>query len=221
MPTFPNPYVMIRLLFYPYRGLFFYSPILLLSIPGLFFMLKKYKAETILIILALVLFLSIISMRRNWWGGYCFGNRYLLPVVPFLSLPLILIFTKIDKKIFFVLFFISIIINFLGLQPAEEWAYDWRNMDMRSDWLEKQNSFKILANPLFEHYLPLTLKNGPRSGIFEHLVNGYISIDIRFPPLSKGVDFPFSKFHIPFLVLIPVFLIEILIWRKEIVSVIK
>jgi len=221
MPTFPNPYVMIRLLFYPYRGLFFYSPILLLSIPGLFFMLKKYKAETILIILALIFFLSIISMRRNWWGGYCFGNRYLLSVVPFLSLPLILTFTKIDKKIFFVLFFISIIINFLGLQPAEEWAYDWRNMDMRSDWLEKQNSFKILANPLLEHYLPLTLKNGPRSGIFEHLVNGYISIDIRFPPLSKGVDFPFSKFHIPFLVLIPVFLIEILIWRKEIVSVIK
>jgi hypothetical protein len=34
--------------------------------------------------------------------------------------------------------------------------------------------------------------------------------------LSKGVDFPFSKFHIPFLVLVPVFIVEISIWRKEI-----
>jgi len=221
MPTLPNPYVMLRLLFYPYRGLFFYSPILLLSIPGLFFMFRKYKAESILIVLALILLVSIISMRRNWWGGYCFGNRYLVPIVPFLSLPLIFAFKKIDRRIFLILFSLSVFINILGLQPAEDLAYDWNNMDMRSDWLIRQNSFQILANPLLEHYLPLTLKNGPRSGVFEHLVNGYISIDIRFPPLSKGVDFPFSKFHIPFLVLIFVYIVEILIWGGEIVSVIK
>jgi hypothetical protein len=216
VPASPNLYVMFRLLFCPYRGLFFYSPILFLSIPGFFLMFKKYKTEAILIVSILILFVSIISMRRNWWGGYCFGDRYLLLVVPFLTIPLIFVFKKINRKIFVVFLFISIFINFLGLQPAEEWAYDWKSMDMRLDWLEKQNSFQILANPLLEHYIPLTLKNGPRSGIFEHLINGYISIDIRFPPLSKGVDFPFSKFHIPFLVLVPVFIVEISIWRKEI-----
>jgi hypothetical protein len=145
----------------------------------------------------------------------------LLPLVLFLSLPLIFAFKKINRKIFLVFLFISILINFLGLQPAEDWAYDWNSMDMREDWLIKQNSFEILANPLIEHYLPLALKYGPRSGIFEHLINGYISIDIRFPPLSKGIDFPFSKFHVPFLVLLPIFIFEVLIWKKEILGVIK
>src|SRR3989338_7932271 len=38
--------IMMLLLFYPYRGLFFYSPVLLLAIMGLFYMYKEYKAET-------------------------------------------------------------------------------------------------------------------------------------------------------------------------------
>jgi hypothetical protein len=219
IPT-PNPYVMLRLLIYPYRGLFFYHPILLLSLPGLFFMFKRFKTETLLIILILLLSSTLISMRRNWWGGYCFGERYLMPTIPFLFLPLATIFEKM-KKVFLILLSVSILFNFLGLQPAEDWAYDWSSMDMRGDWLIKQNSFEILANPLIEHYLPLTLRHGPRSGIFEHLINGYVSIDIRFPPLSKGVDFPFSKFHVPFLVLFPIFIFEFLIWKKEILSVMK
>jgi len=221
IPTLPNPYVIMRLLLYPYRGLLFYSPVLFLSLVGIIFMFKKYRVETTFIILALILFLCVISMRRTWWGGYDFGNRYLLPIVPFLMLPLAFVFDKINKKIIIFLLLISIFFNFLGLQPAEDLAYDWKAMDIRSDWLVKQNSFEILANPLFEHYLPLTLQYGPRSAIFEHLTNGYISIDIRFPSLSKGIDFPFSKFYVPFLVLLPVLLIEIAIWHEEIIDVIK
>jgi len=217
----PNPYVMMRLLLYPYRGLLFYSPILLASLIGLFFMFKKYRTETILIILGLILLLLMISMRKTWWGGYGFGNRYLLPIVPFLMLPLAFALNKINKKLVIVFLSVSILINFLGLQPAEEFAYDWVAMDINPNWLANQNSFQILSNPLREHYLPLTLQYGPRSGIFEHLVNGYASIDIRFPPLSKGIDFPFSKFHIPFLVLLPIFLIEIIIWNKEIIGWVK
>lgn len=221
IPTFPNFYIILRLLIYPYRGLLFYSPILVLSFLGLFFMFKKHKAETVLIALALILLLSIISMRRTWWGGYGFGNRYLLLIVPFLMLPMALMFGKADKSMIVMLLAISIIINFLGLQPAEELAYDWSTMDIRSDWLAKQNSFQILANPLFDHYLPLTLKYGPRSGIFENVVNGELLIDIRFPALSKGMDFPFSRFHLPFLCLLPIVLMIIIVWHKEIASVVK
>jgi len=56
-----------------------------------------------------------------------------------------------------------------------------------------------MYNPLLGHYWPLFLEYGPRSGIFESLVNGRISMDVRFPALSGGPGFPFSAFHMPFL----------------------
>jgi hypothetical protein len=220
VPTLPNPYIMLRLLFYPYRGLLFYYPIIFLSLVGLLFMFKRYKTEAILIILNLILLLSLISMRRTWWGGYGFGNRYLLSIVPFLMLPLAFAFDKINKQLIAILTLASIFINFLGLQPAEDLAYDWSTMDIRADWLAGQNSFQILANPLFDHYIPLTLQYGPVSSIFEHLINGHVSVDIRIPPLPK-TDSPFSKFHLPFLVLLPVMLVGFAIWRKEILCVVK
>ncbi len=216
----PNSVIMLRLLFYPYRGLFFYSPILILSLFGLYFMLDEYEGETFMIFFMLLAMSAVISMRRVWWGGYCFGPRYLLPIVPFLILPLHYSFKKFGEKCFLIFLLISFSINLLGLQPAEEVAYDWNSMDISREWQAKENTLQIIYNPLVKHYLPLTLKHGPRSGIFEHLINGYISIDIRFPPLSKGVDFPFSRFHIPFLVMLPIFFLQLLVWRNEVKMII-
>jgi hypothetical protein len=95
-----NPMVMLRLLFYPYRGLFFYSPVLILSLVGLYFMWKNYKKEAFIIILMVFLLTSAISTRAIWWGGLCFGPRYLLPVVPLLMLPLAFFIKEFGIKIF-------------------------------------------------------------------------------------------------------------------------
>jgi len=217
----PNPWISIRLLFYPYRGLFFYSPILLLSIIGLIYMRNEYKAEANMIVLILVLIIFLLSSRRNWWGGYGFGNRYMVPVIPFLVIPIAYVIKKTGIKPLIPLFILSFFINILGLQQAEEFAYDWNKMEMRFDWMEKQNSFEILSNPLIEHYIPLTLEYGPRSPLFEHIINGYISIDPRIPPLSKGVDFPKSEFHVPFLVFVPLSILMFLIWFDKIVEITK
>jgi hypothetical protein len=160
-------------------------------------------------------------MRRTWWGGHSFGNRYLLPIVPLLMLPLASVFDRVGKRVIIALILVSAGINFLGLQPAEELAYDWKSMDVSSEWLAGQDSFQILANPLFEHYLPLAIQYGPRSAVFEHLINGHVSIDTRFPPLSKGAEFPFSGFHVPFLSLLPVILAWTVIWNKEIARVLE
>ena len=213
---FPDLMVGIRILFYPYRGLFFYSPFLLFSIPGLILMFRKESEEALLIIFSLLLLVATLSMRRTWWGGYCFGERYLLPLIPFLFLPLSYWVKRFGTKYLIPLFILSFFINLTGLQPAEEYAYDWNKMEASEKILKYESSFKILFNPLVEHYLPLFLKDGPRSPFFEHLINGELILDIRLPPLSKGIDFPFSRFHIPFLCLLPLTILTFLIWRKEI-----
>jgi len=213
---FPDLMVALRILFYPYRGLFFHSPFLLFSIPGLILMFKKQRKEALLVLFSLLALILTISMRRTWWGGYCFGERYLLPLIPFLFLPISHWVKKFGIKYLIPLFALSFFINLVGLQQAEEYAYDWNKMEASEMILKYENSFQILFNPLVEYYLPLFLKYGPRSPFFEHLINGNFIIDIRIPPLSKGIDFPFSKFHLPFLSLLPLAILTFLIWRKEI-----
>lgn len=214
----PNPYVMLRLLFYPYRGLFVYSPILLLSFVGMIFMLKKYRAELALILFILFSFLFIVSMRSSWWGGYCFGPRYLLSVIPFLTFPLAFAFNKFGLKLLPVLL-VSVFIVSLGLQPAEEDIYTWDTMSVKNE--SSVNTFQVMLNPIEYQYIPIFLKYGPRSWVFESLTNGFISIDTRIYPISKGDNFPFSKFFVPFLCLVPVFVVSILIWLRDIVRIIK
>ena len=209
----PNPNVILRILFYPYRGLFFYHPVLLLSLIGLYYMLDDHEGKAFMIISILFFFSFFISMRKVWWGGYCFGERYMLPVVPLLMLPLFYSLKKLGLKIFLAFLILSVFINIIGLQPAEEYAYDWERMDVKEEWIKAQDGYGIIFNPLLEHYLPLFLKHGPRSGIFENLINGYGSIDIRFPASSKGKNFPFSAFHVPFLCLVPPAVLLLMIWK--------
>jgi hypothetical protein len=59
----------------PYRGLFFVSPILLLAFAGLASMKRNQE------------FWSVISFN-GWSGGYAFGPRYLVPIVPLLGIPM-------------------------------------------------------------------------------------------------------------------------------------
>jgi len=158
-------------------------------------------------------------MRSNWWGGYCFGSRHLMPIVPFLTLPMIYAFNKIGLKLVLPLVFLSIFINSLGLQSAEDDMYDWNFM--RPMYSNELNSFQTLGNPLLTHYLPMFLTNGPRSWVFENLVNGQISVDVRVNPISKGANFPFSAFYVPFLCLIPIFLILVFIWGGEVINFVK
>lgn len=201
----PNPFIMLRLLFYPYRGFFFYHSVLILSIPGLFIMRKKYNLETFFSFFLLFSFTLAISMRRVWWGGFCFGERYFLPITPFLFIPVIYLIGLKEKvrKIFFILATVSIFFNVLGLNFAEDYAYDWSSMDVRENWLKDQNSFKILYNPIFDHYLPQFLKYGPRSRILEELLNGYFyDIDIRISQQPCGFKCEKVYEHKPFLSLL-------------------
>jgi hypothetical protein len=72
----------------PQRGLFWYSPVLLLAIPGLL-MLRRKNVSLAVLILALSL-LQIMSFAA-WWswdGGIVWGPRFLLTVTPLIALCL-------------------------------------------------------------------------------------------------------------------------------------
>jgi hypothetical protein len=94
--TTPRLRVLSDLLFSSYRGLFFSSPVLLLSGYGLWRMAthEHRRAEAAVIAWTAGVFLAMNAAFQNWHGGACFGPRYLVPALPFVALPLALAFAR-------------------------------------------------------------------------------------------------------------------------------
>ncbi len=94
------------LLFSPGSGLFVYSPILILSIPGFYYFFKSNKEEAILFALISLVILSFYS-AYTWWPGNAFGPRYLTDILPVIVLPLGKTLEKFSSnKYFWILFYI-------------------------------------------------------------------------------------------------------------------
>ncbi|MBI5671542.1 MAG: hypothetical protein HZC41_26420 [Chloroflexi bacterium] len=72
----------------PYRGLFWYSPILLLALPG-WLMLRRRAPWLAWLALALAtLQLLAFASWWSWHGGIAWGPRFLVPALPLLALLL-------------------------------------------------------------------------------------------------------------------------------------
>jgi hypothetical protein len=65
-----------ELLFSPFHGLFFYAPLLLLTLPGFYILAEKdFLLGTTLF--AIFLFQILLnSWALYWWSGYAFGSRF-------------------------------------------------------------------------------------------------------------------------------------------------
>jgi len=218
----PNIGAMYQVIFGFYRGLFFYYPILILSIVGLFYMRKPFKKEAILFSLILIAYIIFNSARTTWHGGYTFGPRYLYYTVPFLVIALGFTFKDFKtipfKLVFFAFLFLSLFSNILSLQLFEDELIDSKTLLIQDKYQEVTNSFGILPSSLYGHYFPLFLLYGPRSLIIENLAEGHLDIDIRDVPFSRDWKFPYHSnvntgWIYPFILLIP-----LLIWFKEIKS---
>ncbi len=76
-----------KLLFSPLRGLFIYSPILLLSLPGWWWLRRRFPAEAWLCAGLVGVTLLLFSAWSSG-EGLSWGSRFLVPIVPFFALCL-------------------------------------------------------------------------------------------------------------------------------------
>lgn len=208
----PDPAIILNLTITPSNGLFFYNPILILSLIGLSYMYRDKKFEAIVIVLLFFLFLNFLSRWWMWWGGTFFGPRHLLPIIPILFLPLSYAITRVNKSVVILLLILSLFVSAIGLQEYEN---------------------NVMPKLLKDHYLPLFLQNGPRSRIFENLLDDEVlPIDIRDCAISKGeydcdylrktslglftiLSIGTATLKVPFLCLVPLLSVIALIWRRE------
>lgn len=88
----------LALLFSPARGLFLFTPLLLLSFAGFFS--ATLRRNRIYLVMAgwFVLQLMMIASQPNWWGGWCFGPRLMTDALPPLIIAGVLVLREQLEK---------------------------------------------------------------------------------------------------------------------------
>ncbi len=86
--TFGTPLLLglYGLLLSPGKGLLFYNPIVWAGLMGLVSMWRRRRAEAELFGLIIVAEIGFFSVYEFWTGGWNWGPRYILPIVPLLIL---------------------------------------------------------------------------------------------------------------------------------------
>lgn len=72
-----------------FRGLFVLSPVLLLAVPGFvaWWHTREKRVEWLITLTSVLVFFLFNASSIMWWGGFAVGPRYLLPMLPFMMLP--------------------------------------------------------------------------------------------------------------------------------------
>jgi hypothetical protein len=90
--SLPSPMRIVDFLVLPEKGVFFYSPFLILAIPGFKKLLNQHPADVVVfLILCFILYLSFflsifLAESEGPFGGRLFGYRYIVPALPFLCI---------------------------------------------------------------------------------------------------------------------------------------
>jgi hypothetical protein len=79
----------------PQRSIFIHFPVLLLALPGARRFVREYPLDACAIIGVAIAYLFVIGKLPSWRGENCYGPRYLLFVLPLLSLPFALVLETI------------------------------------------------------------------------------------------------------------------------------
>ncbi len=116
--TTPLSYGLAVLLFSPGKSLFLFNPLLLAFFIGIRPMFRRYRNLTGLILLSALLYLLTYAQWCRPEGGYSWGPRLLIPVIPLLAVPAFYRLKSAPKKFtgaFVILLIIAgVAIQFLG-----------------------------------------------------------------------------------------------------------
>lgn len=79
----PEPFYLFNILF-GYRGIFSYMPALLFIIPYIITFRKKMRLNTVFILVFIVSFITFYSLMTGDYGGWSYGFRFFIPIIPVL-----------------------------------------------------------------------------------------------------------------------------------------
>jgi hypothetical protein len=118
--SFSAPWLegILGLLVSPGRGILFYCPILLACIPALPQFVRRHRVQAFLVLFTAASYLLLYGKWFMWHGGFAWGPRFLLPVIPLLCVTVAPVVERLAGKtraLFWALFGISVAVQLPGL----------------------------------------------------------------------------------------------------------
>ncbi len=89
---------LVGLLVSPGRGVLFYAPVLVLALMGLVRFAQRHAWEALLLYGMVPFFVLLNSAYSVWWGGWSWGPRYMVPMLPYLLFPIISLIEPLVTK---------------------------------------------------------------------------------------------------------------------------
>lgn len=115
----------------PSRGLLIYSPFFVFAFTAFKESFSKYRGFYSLALFVFTLNVFVISMFKNWDGGWGYGTRLLVDALPFamlLLIPAVQQLCGFSRVVFFVLVAFAVGLQVLGLWDyGEHWHWHWDN----------------------------------------------------------------------------------------------
>ncbi len=172
----PDPAALLAILFSPFRGLFFTSPVLLAAILGWVELsrARETRGEARLAGAVVAVFLLFNVCFYDWEGGNGVGPRYLAPAVPLLALGLVIGFQRF-RKTTLALALVSIAMTFVIVA-----------VDPQCPVAEVPGRPQWLFDPLTEYEVPLLVTGRP-GPILAKMVEAALTQKDR-ELSSQGVD---------------------------------
>ena len=102
----------------PGRGIVFFCPVLLACLPALPNFVRRHRLQAILILLTAGCYLLLYGKWFMWHGGFAWGPRFLVPVIPLLCITLAPLIDGLRGKkraVFWALFAVSVAVQLLGV----------------------------------------------------------------------------------------------------------
>ncbi|MCB0076437.1 MAG: phospholipid carrier-dependent glycosyltransferase [Anaerolineales bacterium] len=166
----------------PFRGIFWYSPVLLLAFFGTRTLWRRWPAESVVLWLIVLVHLAGYSRSLFWAGGAAWGSRYMLVTAPFLVLLATPIFERVSNRegprwqraIVLALIALSVSIQCLGV------ALDFRRYELET-LMALAPTYGGIGEAIDATYL-----NPRYSPVFGHLsllLEGYRPLDVAWMPL--------------------------------------
>lgn len=145
--TYPHFTALWGITFGLMRGLFFVSPVLLLAIAGLWAWWRsgQYRLEWAICLWATLSFFLFNGSSIMWQGGFSVGPRYLVPMLPFLSMGMGGYVKRWGK--------------YLWARGLLLILTTWSFLVIWAETLAGQNYPDWSRNPLFEYSFPLLANN--------------------------------------------------------------
>lgn len=177
-----------KLLYYLDKGIFIYNPVLILSAAGYFVFFRYFLREAALFLSIIILNLVTTSMWHMWYGGWCWGPRFLVPVLALWLLPLYIFISKkgITRYITAIFLLASITVQLLSVFAGNLEYHLICNANNR-EGLRKGMPANIIGSAiLLKHKLS---KNDNKYKLSEFGIDSGTTVDTYASECYRGMDF--------------------------------